>query len=638
MLSLTNNPLTKATLGKILTGCSLMSILTACGGGGGSDSHNNGQNTNTDTSTSSDCSSINDLTQALNCAAEPVLAFDTKTYQFSWNDIDGISFYRLLEDPDSGSGFTQVGTDIPSGTETIALSTSLYTRSNARYILQSCNDTSCIDSSTVNINEAYIDAIGYLKASNPGIEDEFGSSIAISADGNTLAVGAPKDDSSTAGINNTSTDDGSSNNSRAVYIFSRNSSSWSQQAYIKADNVSSSDGFGSTISLSQDGNSLAIGARLEDSNSTGISSTPNTDDSVSNSGAAYLYVRNGITWSHQAYIKADNAGAYNYFATSVDLSSDGNTLAVGANGEDSNSTGINSTPNDDGSANSSGAVYIFIRSASNWTQQAYIKSSNTEASDLFGDVLDLSDDGNTLAVGVRQDDSNTFGINTIPADDTSSLDSGAVYIFIRSSSSWSEQAYIKPSAADAYDEFGNSVALSSNGDILAVGAHLDDSSSTIISSIPATDNDADRAGAVYLFTRNNATWSEDTFIKPDNIRSWDGFGHAVSLSQDGNILAVGAPTENGTGTGINPVDDSFSIKSGSAYIFVRNNIIWSQQAYIKAKYNGAYDEFGTSISLSGDGNSLSIGANFEDSNTSGVNSTPDKSDGTGFNSGAVYLY
>lgn len=636
MLSSAYTPLIKT-----LIYCSLIHILTACGGG---DSSNNNQDT--ETSTSSNCSSINDLTQVPNCAAEPTLTFNTKTFQFSWTDINGISFYRLLEDPDSASGFTQVGADIPTGTGIIEIDISLYTHSNARYILQSCNNTSCIDSSTVTVNESYIGAIGYLKASNTGVEDRFGSSIALSADGNTLAIGVPNEDSSTAGINTISTDDGSADNSGAVYIFSRNDNGWSQQAYIKADNVSSSDGFGTSISLSQDGNTLAIGARLEDSNSTGISSTPNTDDSVSSSGAVYVYSRSGTTWSHQSYIKADNAGAFNYFGTSVDLSSDGDTLAVGAGGEESNSIGINSTPNDDGSAGSSGAVYIFTRSASSWAQQAYIKSSNNEASDLFGDILDLSDDGNTLVVGVPQDNNTVFGINTTPVDDNSALLSGAVYVFIRSGSNWSEQAYIKPSIGEAYDEFGNSVALSSNGGTLAVGAYLEDSSSTSISNTPATDNDADRAGAVYIFTRNITTWNEDTYIKPDNMRSWDGFGHAVSLSQDGSTLAVGAPTENGRGKGINPADDSFSIKSGAAYIFVRNNLIWSQQAYIKSKYNGgatiidagSEDEFGTSVSLSGDGSSLAIGAHLEDSNTTGVNTTPDKSDGTGFNSGAVYLY
>lgn len=619
-------------------------LLTACGGGSGNDNQDVDQTTNTNTS--SNCSDINDLTQSPNCAAEPALTFNTKTFQFSWNDVTGISFYRLLEDSDSASGFTQVGVDIPTGTGIIELNISLYTHSNARYILQSCNNTSCIDSSTVTVNESHIDAIGYLKASNTGIEDRFGTSIALSADGNTLAIGVPNEDSSTAGINTTSTDDGSADNSGAVYIFSRNGSSWSQQAYIKADNVSSSDGFGISISLSQDGNTLAIGARLEDSNSTGISSTPNTDDSVSNSGAVYVYSRSGSTWNHQAYIKADNAGAFNYFGASVDLSSDGNTLAVGAGGEDSNSTGFNSTPNNDGSADSSGAVYIFTRSTSSWAQQAYIKSSNNEASDNFGNILDLSYDGNTLAVGVHQDSNTLFGINTTPVDDSSASRSGAVYVFIRSGSSWSEQAYIKPSIVGQYDEFGNSIALSSNGDTLAVGAHLEESSSTSISNAPAGDNDAFRAGAVYIFTRNNSTWNEDTYIKPDNMRAWDEFGHAVSLSQDGNTLAVGAPTENGRGKGINPVDDSFSITSGAAYIFVRNNLIWNQQAYIKSKYNGgatlidagSEDEFGTSVSLSGDGNSLAVGAHLEDSNTTAVNTTPDKSDGSGFNSGAVYLY
>ena len=202
----------------------------------------------------------------------------------------------------------------------------------------------------------------YIKASNTDAGDRFGRPISLSADGNTLAVGAWGEASNATGINGDQNNDGATD-SGAVYIFTRSADSWMQQAYIKASNTDAGDRFGYSISLSADGNSLAVGAYGEDS-------------SANESGAAYIFTRSADnSWSQQAYIKASNADEKDYFGTTVFLSADGNTLAVGATGEDSNATGINGDQNNDNGTNSSGAAYIFTRSADNsWSQQAYIKS------------------------------------------------------------------------------------------------------------------------------------------------------------------------------------------------------------------------------------------------------------------------
>ncbi len=195
------------------------------------------------------------------------------------------------------------------------------------------------------------------------------------------------------------------------------------------------------------------------------------------------------------YIKASNTDAHDYFGHSVALSSDGNTLAVGADYEDSSSTGING---DDNNSNiNMGAVYVYRFDNGGWSQQAYVKASNTDAEDHFGHSVVLSSDGNTLAVGAANEDSSSTGINSNGSDNTAEK-AGAVYVYRFDDGGWAQQAYIKASNTDAEDYFGQSAALSSDGNTLAVGAIYEDSSSTGINS-DGSDNSFVRAGAVYLY-------------------------------------------------------------------------------------------------------------------------------------------
>ena len=141
--------------------------------------------------------------------------------------------------------------------------------------------------------------------------------------------------------------------------------------------------------------------RREDSNATGIDGNQ-ADNSASHAGAVYVFTRSAGAWSQQAYVKASNTDADDAFSWSVSLSGDGNTLAVGARWEDSNATGIDGNQADN-SAFESGAVYVFhAQRRVAWSQQAYVKASNTDGFDQFGGGdrgLSLSGDGNTLAVG-----------------------------------------------------------------------------------------------------------------------------------------------------------------------------------------------------------------------------------------------
>ena len=370
----------------------------------------------------------------------------------------------------------------------------------------------------------------HLKPSNLSVGDGFGAAVAVSADGNTIAIGA-HGDSNVASA------------SGAVYIFACSAGAWSQQAYIKAANAGAGDRFGANVSLSADGNTLAVGA-------------PNEDSSATNSGAVYVFTRSAAAWTPQAYIKASNVGAGDFFGSAVRLSADGDTLAVGAFHEDSAATGVNGDQADN-SAPGAGAAYVFTRSGAAWTQQTYVKASNTDAGDEFGLHLALSGDGNTLAVGARGE----------AGADNSASSSGAVYVFTRSGAAWTHQAYVKASNAQTNDRFGRAVALSANGDVLVVAA-VDESSAATGIDGDQTNNAAGLSGAAYEFVRSGAAWTQVRYLKASNTGARDFFGWSIALSSDASTLAVGAPDEDSGATGIdgNQADNSV-VSAGAVYVF-----------------------------------------------------------------------
>jgi hypothetical protein len=484
----------------------------------------------------------------------------------------------------------------------------------------------------VAIAPAMLAAIGYAKASNTGAGDEFGFAVALSGDGNTLAVAARDEDSAATGVGGNQADDTAAD-SGTVYVFTRSGTTWSQQAYVKASNTGAGDEFGYAVALSSDGNTLAVGARFEDSAATGIGGDQ-ADNTAGNSGAAYVFTRGGTTWSQQAYVKASNTGASDEFGIAVALSGDGNTLAVGAYLEDSAATGIGGNQADNSSGDS-GAAYVFTRSGSTWSQQAYVKASNTGAGDRFGLDVALSSDGNTLAVGADLEDSAATGIGGNQADNTAG-NSGAAYVFTRGGTTWSQQAYVKASNTGAGDRFGVAVALSSDGNTLAVGALEEDSAATGIGG-DQTSNAATESGAAYVFTRSGTAWSQQAYVKASNTGAGDLFGEAVALSGDGNTLAVAALQEDSAATGIGGDQASNAVLDpGAAYVFTRAGAAWSQQAYVKASNTGASDQFGFAVALSNDGNTLAVGAWLEDSAATGIGGN--QADNSFLNSGAVYLY
>jgi len=441
------------------------------------------------------------------------------------------------------------------------------------------------------IQQAYLKPQeAFIKLTN-GHYTHFGSSVSLSENGNTVAIGAPWDDSNAIGINQEGSTEYKDrvDKSGAAYVFVRDGSVWTQQAYIKASNRGLQDEFGNAVSISADGNTLAVGAPGEASNATGVSydGTGETNNSASNSGAVYVYVRSADMWNQQAYIKASNSGSSlgtgfndhgDLFGKSISLSEDGNTLAIAALGEESGATEISSdgTGEDDNSAPNSGAVYVFNRNEAIWEQRAYIKASNSRKNDLFGTSISLAGDGKTLVVGAPSEDSKLVGIN-----------------------------YVQPTVNDRHD----------------IGRGR---------------------GAVYIFTNSGVEWIQQVYINVGASSS--GFGYAVSISGDGKTLAVGTPFENSSAVGVignnSYIRDDLASNSGIVYMFKRSsNITWNQQTRIKASNPGENDYFGHTLSLTADGNSLAVGSPQEDSNAIGFsNNSSGSNDNSSENSGAVYLY
>ena len=334
----------------------------------------------------------------------------------------------------------------------------------------------------------------YIKGSNTEAGDWFGQSVALSANGNTLAVGADGEDSNAVGVNGDETNNGRSN-SGAVYVFTRSGTVWTQEAYVKASYSWTGVSFGYSVALSDDGNTLAVGARGESSSSTGINGDQANNGAIA-SGAAYILTRTGTSWSQQAYIKASNTQANDRFGASISLSSDGNTLAVGAIYEDSSATGINGDQSDN-SVSSAGAAYVFVRAGLTWSQQAFVKASNPTVDDQFAYALALSGDGNTLIAGSPQESSSATGTNGNQMNEDTN-NSGAVYVFSRSGTSWAQESYVKATNPGENDRFGQAAAINGDGNTLAVGSCYEDSSATGIGGNQASEGTVD-AGAVYLY-------------------------------------------------------------------------------------------------------------------------------------------
>ncbi len=345
----------------------------------------------------------------------------------------------------------------------------------------------------------------YVKASNPGGSDLFGIGIAVDSD--LLVVGAPREDSASVGVGGEQDDNGA-RDSGAVYVFRRVEGVWQQEAYLKASNTERDDSFGWSVAVS--GDIIVVGAPGESS-----ATSDQANNEAAESGAAYVFRHCGGNWTQQAYLKASNAGSEDFFGRSVTIS--GNTIAVGASGEASRSTGIGADSSDNSLPNA-GAAYIYERNGHSWEEVAYVKPSDTSSGQHFAAQLSLEAD-TLVATAIGE-----------------SYRSGAVYVFERSGGQWAEGARLEAIGSRLDDGFGSSVSLS--GDYLAVGAQLESSDASGVDGEIGLDS-LDQSGAAYLFAREDGEWQQIRYIKAEDPQEDVYFGASVAV--EGSHFAIGAP-------------------------------------------------------------------------------------------------
>lgn len=289
-----------------------------------------------------------------------------------------------------------------------------------------------------------------------------------------------------------------------AYVFVQTGTNWTQQAELTASEATSADSFGSAITVNGE---------------TALVSSPTK---ASNQGAVYVFVRSDSdgTWSQQAKLTVPGSAS---FGGTVSLSAD--TAVIGA----------------------TNTAYVFVRSGTSWTQQAKLVGSDTATSDSFGGAVAI--DGDTAVIGASA--KNNF--------------LGAAYVFVRSGTTWTQQAKLTASDAAANDQFGSSESVS--GD-------------TILTGVPFKNS---AQGLVYVFVRSGTTWTQQAELTASDGASPDNFGRAISLS--GDTALVGAYLKDG---GV-----------GAAYIFVRSGTTWTQQAELTAIDPAAGAIFGIAVSIDG---------------------------------------
>jgi len=375
-----------------------------------------------------------------------------------------------------------------------------------------------------------------LLASDGAAYDIFGSSVALSSDGGRALVGAYEDD--TAG----GTDAGSAR------VFLRTGTTWTEEATLVASGGPADDHFGQSVVLSSDGSRALVGAYGDAS-----------------AGSARVFLRAGTTWSEEATLLAADGAAYDMFGYSVALSSDGSRALVGAYAEDT------------AGGTQAGSARAFLRMGTTWTEEATLLASDGARDDFFGRSVALSSDGGRALVGVVHDD---------PAGGPE----GSARVFLRTGTTWTEEATLLASDGAQSGAFGDSVALSSDGSRALVGAFLDDTAG------------GSAAGSARVFLRTGTTWSEEATLLASDGAPNDYFGNSVALSSDGSRALVGALRDATAG----------GSAAGSARLFLRTGTTWTEDATLLASDGAADDAFGASVALSSDGSRALVGAGGDD--------------------------
>lgn len=359
-----------------------------------------------------------------------------------------------------------------------------------------------------------------LQMSDGSGGDGVGCSVAI--DGDYAIVGAYAEDLDATGGSPAS-------NAGCAYIFKREGDVWIEQQKIVANDRATLDEFGWSVAIS--GDHVIVGARYEDHDAMG-------GGELDNSGSAYIFVRNGVTWMQQAKLVATDRDIADGFGWSVAIS--GDHAIVGARSENDDAVG-------GGSLNLAGSAYIFARSGDTWTQQTKLVPNDRSAGDEFGTKVSIS--GDHAIVGAPKDDEYIPGV-------IFAGNAGSAYIFVHRGGTWIEQEKLVSNDIDNGDEFGISVAI--HGDRVVVGEHFEDRDAL---GGAAMNN----AGAAYIFVRDGDDWGLQQKLVASDRALVDVFGTSVAIS--GGHVIVGAMREDEDVFGNNTID-----QAGSAYLFAEEQV------------------------------------------------------------------
>lgn len=339
-----------------------------------------------------------------------------------------------------------------------------------------------------------------------------------------------------------------------------------EEGKLIAGDRAANDYFGRTLSISGDGTRAAVSSYLTDVGGT------------VDAGAVYVFLRTGSSWTQEAKITAADKATSDQFSVNR-LDATGARLVVGA---------INKTVSGTVSA---GQVYVYSRSGTTWTQEAVIYPAADVANlKYFGTSIELDNDATRVIIGSDY------------STESSVTNSGAVYIYSRSGTNWTQEAKLVASDISANASFGRSVAITPDGTRCVVGSHR------------LTVSSFSQAGAAYVFSRSGTAWTQEAKVTSNSPAANDFFGFSVSIDNTGTRIAVGAYQKTTSQTS----------QGGMAYIFSRSGTAWTQEAVVQAADNGtAY--FGFRVFIDKTGSYL-----YASSHVHAAGST--------LNAGAVYVF
>ena len=275
----------------------------------------------------------------------------------------------------------------------------------------------------------------------------------------------------------------------AAFVYAPGGGTWKHQAKLTADDAAATNNFGHAVSI--DGNIAIVGS-------------PKSDDAGKNSGAAYIFIRDGARWKQQAKLLPEDLGGSDAFGEDVFVS--GRTVVVGA--PQHSHSGLRFP----------GAAYVFVREGETWVQKAKLTANDAGKSDRFGHSVAMS--GNTIIVGA-------------PLHDTpSGKDAGVAYIFVPDGNSWKQQATLMPAKAGASNQLG--FGVSTTGNIAIVGA-------------PARNEGARAAGAAYSFVRVEGVWEEKEKVVPKDGARDLKFGSSIGMSDNSVVISSHNAVNEGPG-------------------------------------------------------------------------------------------